>query len=61
MTRGVGKRHRPSQVVEKLGDGDAMLNAGKTVSEVVQHRADLLSLAEPVRWYEVRGSETWIV
>ncbi len=37
MARGVGKRHSPSQIVEKLRDGDAMLNAGKTVSEVVQH------------------------
>ncbi len=37
MARGVGKRQSPSQIVEKLRDGDAMLNAGKTVAEVVQH------------------------
>ena len=37
MPRGTGKRHSPTQIVEKLRDGDAMLNAGKTVAEVVQH------------------------
>lgn len=37
MPRGIGKRHSPSQIVEKLRDCDAMMNAGKTVSEVIQH------------------------
>jgi transposase-like protein len=36
MAKGVGKRHSPTQIVEKLRNGDAMLNAGKTVSEVIQ-------------------------
>jgi len=37
MARGVGKRHSPSQIVEIRLLGDAMLNAGKTIAEVVQH------------------------
>jgi len=36
MPKGQGKRHSPGQIVEKLRSGDAMLNAGKTVAEVVQ-------------------------
>lgn len=31
------RRHHPEQIVKKLRDGDAMLRAGKPVSEVVQH------------------------
>jgi putative transposase len=31
-----GKRHSPEQIVKKLRDADAMLNAGKTTGEVVQ-------------------------
>ncbi len=37
MTKRGGKRHSPEQIVQKLRDGDAMLNAGKSVAEVVQH------------------------
>lgn len=37
MSRGTGKHHSPSQMVEKLRDGDAILNAGKSLSEVIQH------------------------
>lgn len=37
MARGVGKRHSPSQIVDKLPDGYAKLNAAKTFAEVVQH------------------------
>lgn len=36
MPKGQGKRHSPGQIVEKLRSGDAMLNAGKTVAEVIQ-------------------------
>ena len=36
MPKGVGKRHTAAQIVEKLRSGDAMLNAGKTVAEVIQ-------------------------
>lgn len=37
MAKKGGKRHSPEQIVRKLGEGDAMLNAGKTVPEVIQH------------------------
>jgi len=37
MAKRGGKRHSPEQIVQKLRGGDAMLNAGKTVAEVVQH------------------------
>jgi len=37
MSKRGGKRHSPEQIVQKLRDGDAMLNSGKTVAEVVQH------------------------
>ena len=30
------KRHSPEQIVRKLRDGDAMLNAGKELAEVLQ-------------------------
>lgn len=30
------KRHSPEQIVKKLRDADAMLNAGKTIGEVLQ-------------------------
>jgi putative transposase len=36
MARKGGKRHGPEQIVRKLRDADAMLNAGKTLGEVVQ-------------------------
>lgn len=37
MAKRGGKRHSPEQIVQKLRDGDAMLNAGKSVAEVLQH------------------------
>lgn len=37
MAKRGGKRHSPEQIVQKLRDGDAMLNAGKSVAEVVQY------------------------
>ncbi|MBI1313086.1 transposase, partial [bacterium] len=30
------RRHNPEQIVKKLRDGDAMLNAGKSLGEVLQ-------------------------
>lgn len=36
MPKGQGKRHSPVQIVEKLRSGDALLNGGKTVAEVIQ-------------------------
>ncbi len=30
------RRHNPEQIVKKLRDGDAMLNAGKELGEVLQ-------------------------
>lgn len=31
------RRHDPEQIVRKLRDADAMLNAGRELAEVVQH------------------------
>src|SRR5437762_9886792 len=36
MTTGRRKRHNPEQVVRKLRDADAMLNAGKDLAAVLQ-------------------------
>jgi putative transposase len=36
MTSGRRKRHSPEQIVRKLRDADAMLNAGKELSAVMQ-------------------------
>lgn len=36
MPKGQGQRHSPGQIVEKLRSSDAMLNAGKTIAEVIQ-------------------------
>ena len=36
MTRPRRKRHRPEQIVRKLRDADAMLNAGKELAVVLQ-------------------------
>ncbi len=46
MSRGVGTSHSPSQIVEKLRDGDAMWNGGKTVSKVVQAGSDCFVLRD---------------
>ncbi len=37
MAKRGGKHHTPEQIVQNLRDGDALLNAGKSVAEVVQH------------------------
>lgn len=36
MSRKRGKRHSPEQIVRKLRDADAMLNAGKDMAAVLQ-------------------------
>lgn len=36
MTKKRGKRHNPEQIVRKLRDADAMLNAGKDEAAVLQ-------------------------
>jgi hypothetical protein len=36
MTTGRRKRHSPEQIVKKLRDADAMLNAGKDLAVVLQ-------------------------
>jgi len=36
MTNGRRKRHNPEQIVRKLRDADAMLNAGKELAAVLQ-------------------------
>lgn len=53
MSSRSGKRHSPEQIVQKLRDADALLNAGKTVVEVIQH----LSVSEQTyyRWRNQYG------
>lgn len=48
-----GKRHSPEQIVKKLRDGEAMLNAGKSLGEVIQS----LEISEPTwhRWLKQFG------
>ncbi len=57
MTTKRRKRHSPEQIVRKLRDADAMLNAGQDVAAVLQalegERGHLSSLAEPVWGDEV--------
>ena len=36
MTPGRRKKHKPEQIVAKLRDADAMLNAGKNLAAVLQ-------------------------
>lgn len=48
MTRKRGKRHSPEQIVRKLRDADAMLNAGKDLAAVLQ--ALEVSEATYLRW-----------
>jgi transposase-like protein len=46
-------RHTPEQIVRKLRDGEAMLNAGKSLGEVLQ----ALAISEPTwhRWRQQYG------
>jgi len=48
-----GKRHGPEQIVRKLRDADAMLNAGKDVAAVLQ--ALEVSEATYLRWRNQYG------
>jgi len=53
MTKKRSKRHRPEQIVSKLRDADAMLNAGKDLAVVLQ----TLEIAEATyhRWRQQYG------
>jgi len=53
MTKRRSKRHTPEQIVRKLRDAEAMLNAGKTIGEVCQQ----LVISEPTfhRWQTQYG------
>lgn len=53
MTRKRGKRHSPEQIVRKLRDADAMLNAGKDQAAVLQSLA--VSEATYLRWRNQYG------
>lgn len=48
-----GKKHSPEQIVNKLRDADAMLNADKSVAEVIQS----LGVSEQTyyRWRSMYG------
>ena len=47
------KRHSPEQIINKLREADAMLAAGRTIGQVVQH----LGVSEPTyhRWRNQYG------
>ena len=47
------KRHTPEQIIAKLREADAMLGAGRTIGQVVQH----LGVSEPTyhRWRNQYG------
>jgi transposase-like protein len=47
------KRHSPEQIVGKLREADAMLNAGRSVAQVVQHLG--VSEATYHRWRNQYG------
>jgi putative transposase len=53
MTGKRRKRHGPEQIVRKLRDADAMLNAGKDVAAVLQ--ASEVSEATYLRWRSQYG------
>ena len=53
MTTKRRKRHSPEQIVRKLRDGDAMLNAGKDLSGVLQSLE--VSEATYARWRSQYG------
>ena len=53
MTGKRRKRHGPEQIVRKLRDADAMLNAGKDVAAVLQ--ALEVSEATYLRWWNQYG------
>lgn len=53
MTKKRRVRHRPEQIVKKLRDADAMLNAGRDLSAVIQ--AMEVSEATYHRWRQQYG------
>ena len=53
MSRKRGKRHSPEQIVRKLRDADAMLNAGKDQAAVLQTLE--VSEATYLRWRNQYG------
>ncbi len=53
MTKGRRKRHSPEQIVKKLRDADAILNAGKDLGAVLQ--ALEISEATYHRWRNQYG------
>lgn len=53
MTKKRGKRHNPEQIVRKLRDADAMLNAGKDEAAVLQ--ALEVSESTYLRWRNQYG------
>lgn len=53
MTKGRRKRHSPEQIVKKLRDADAILNAGKDLAAVLQ--ALEISEATYHRWRNQYG------
>ena len=53
MTKGRRKRHSPEQIVKKLRDADAILNAGKELAAVLQ--ALEISEATYHRWRNQYG------
>jgi putative transposase len=61
MTTRRRKKHRPEDVVAKLRDADAMLNASKDLAAVLQalevSESTLKRERAPLRRDEVRGSQ----
>ena len=43
------KHHTPEQIVRKLAEGEKLLNEGRDMAEVCDHRVDLAPLEEPIR------------
>jgi len=48
-----GKRHTPEQIVRKLREADALLNAGQSLGQVIQHLG--VSEATYHRWRNQYG------
>jgi len=53
MSNSRQKRHNPQQIIEKLREGDALLNTGQSVAQVIQHLG--VSEATYHRWREQYG------
>jgi len=47
------KRHTPQQIIEKLREADALLNAGQSIAHVIQHLG--VSEATYHRWRQQFG------